>query len=160
MRPLVCDTSPRHSSPCNKRNKGLSCSSKQTDISLKFFHVLCSSNPSSHYHFILPVRFLLKDTYINCTRNSVHICTAGCQPLLRALRLAQQDNMFQQADCIHILASCGQNLIQFTTHCCPTASTVCATCTFTEPKNSLPQNAHVRYHDLLKHCMHNFTRQY
>jgi hypothetical protein len=33
----------------------------------------------------------------------VHICTAGCRPLLRALRFAQHNNMFQQADCNHSL---------------------------------------------------------
>jgi hypothetical protein len=35
--------------------------------------------------------------------------------------------------------SCGQNLIQFATHCCPTASTVNAMCMFAEPQNSLPE---------------------
>jgi hypothetical protein len=53
----------------------------------------------------LPVRFLLKDADINCTSNCVCICSAGCQPLLRALRFAQHNNnMFQLADCIHSLA--------------------------------------------------------
>jgi hypothetical protein len=55
---------------------------------------------------------------------------------------------------------CGQNLIQFATHCCPTASTVCAACTLGEPQNSLPKNGHEHYHGSLKHCTHNFSRQY
>jgi hypothetical protein len=44
-------------------------------------------------------------------------------------------------------SSCGQNLIQFATPCRPLASTVCLTCTFTEPKNSLPKRGHEHYHD-------------
>jgi hypothetical protein len=53
---------------------------------------------------VLPVRFLLKDGDINCTSNSVQFCTAGRQPLLLALRFSQHNNnMFQQADCIHSL---------------------------------------------------------
>jgi hypothetical protein len=47
-------------------------------------------------------------------------------------------------------SSCGQNLIQFATHCCPTATTVCATCMSAESQNSLPKNAHEHYHDVLK----------
>jgi hypothetical protein len=46
-------------------------------------------------------------------------------------------------------SSCGQNLIQFATPCRPSASTVCLTCTFAEPKNSLPKNGHEHYHDSL-----------
>jgi hypothetical protein len=55
---------------------------------------------------------------------------------------------------------CGQHLDQFPTHCCPTASTVCETCTFAVPQTSLPKNAHEHYHDLLKGYIHIFTRQY
>jgi hypothetical protein len=52
------------------------------------------------------------------------------------------------------------SVLQGATHCCPTASTVCAACTLGEPQNSLPKNGHEHYHGSLKHCMHNFTRQY
>jgi hypothetical protein len=79
----------------------------------------------------------------------VHICTAGCQPLLRALRFAQHNNnMFQPADCIHTLVFI-LNCIQFATPCRPSASTVCLTCTFAEPQNSLPKSGHEHYHDSL-----------
>jgi hypothetical protein len=64
-----------------------------------------------HCHFSLPFRFLLKDTDINCTSNSVHICATRCQPLpVQALRFAQHNqNMFQRADCMHrLVLSCGQ----------------------------------------------------
>jgi hypothetical protein len=44
-------------------------------------------------------------------------------------------------------SSLGQNLIQFATHCRPSASTVCPTCTFAEPQNSLPKSCHEQYHD-------------
>jgi hypothetical protein len=50
-------------------------------------------------------------------------------------------------------SSCGQNLIQFATHCCPAASTVRVACTFAEPHSSLPKNGRDHYHDLLKHCI-------
>jgi hypothetical protein len=46
-------------------------------------------------------------------------------------------------------SSCGQNFIQFATPCRPSASTVCLTCTFAEPQNSLPKNGHEHYHDSL-----------
>jgi hypothetical protein len=42
-------------------------------------------------------------------------------------------------------SSCGQNLNQFAIYYCP--STVCVACTFAEPQNSLPKNAHERYSD-------------
>jgi hypothetical protein len=62
--------------------------------------------PISHYHFSLPVIFLLKDTDINCTSYSVQVCTSWCQPHQRALRFAQHNNnIFQQADCMHSLFS-------------------------------------------------------
>jgi hypothetical protein len=91
------------------------------------FNVLCSQYRISHYYFTLLVRFPLKDTDINCTSNSVHICTIGCQPLLRALTFAQHV-LCTTATCFSKLiayifwwSSFGQNLIQFATHCCPTA---------------------------------------
>jgi hypothetical protein len=56
-------------------------------------------------------------------------------------------------------SSCGESLIQFATHCRPTASIVCRTSTFAEPQSSLPKSDHEHYHDLLKRCIHNFTRQ-
>jgi hypothetical protein len=96
------------------------------------------------------VRFLLKDRDINCTRNSVNIYTAGCQPLLRALRFAQHNNMLQQADCIHSLVfMLWPKLVQSATHCHPSASTVCLTCTFAGPQNSLPKSGHEHYYDFL-----------
>jgi hypothetical protein len=69
----------------------------------------------------------------------VHICTAGCQPLLRALRFAQHNSMFQQADCIHSLVSILATTIQYATHCCLTESTVCAICMFAEPQTVCPK---------------------
>jgi hypothetical protein len=44
-------------------------------------------------------------------------------------------------------SSCGQNLIQFATPRRPLAKTVCLTCTFAEPKNSLPKSGHEHYHN-------------
>jgi hypothetical protein len=62
--------------------------------------------------------------------------------------------------CIFWCPSCGQNLIQFVTRCCPAASSVSLTFTFAEHHNSLPRNAHEHCNDLLKHCMHIFTRRF
>jgi hypothetical protein len=87
----------------------------------------------------------------------VHIRTAGCQPLLRALRFAQHNNnMFQQADCIQSLVfilwpkphSICHPLLSYSEHC------LCDVHVCRAP-NSLPKNAHEHYHDLLKHCIHN-----
>jgi predicted RNA-binding Zn-ribbon protein involved in translation (DUF1610 family) len=50
---------------------------------------------------------------------------------------------------ILLCSSCGQNLIQFATPCRLSASTVCLTCTFAEPQNSLPKSGHEHYHDSL-----------
>jgi hypothetical protein len=52
-------------------------------------------------------------------------------------------------------SSCGKKLIQFATHCCPTA-----TLTVRRARSQSPKNAHEHYHGLLEHCIHKFTRQY
>jgi hypothetical protein len=67
---------------------------------------------ASHCHFGLPVRFLLKDTDNNCTSTSGRICTAGCQPLLRVLRFAQNNSMFQLHTyfSVHLVAKTSFNL--------------------------------------------------
>jgi hypothetical protein len=58
--------------------------------------------PQFALSFCVACGILLKDPDINCTSISVHIFTAGCQPLLRALRFAQHNNnMFQQAHYMH-----------------------------------------------------------
>jgi hypothetical protein len=49
--------------------------------------------------------------------------------------------------CVHLVAR--TNHIQFATPCCPSASTVCLTCTFAEPQNRLPKSGHEHYHDSL-----------
>jgi hypothetical protein len=101
---------------------------------------------------ILPVRILLKDRDINCTSNSVHICTAGCQPLLRALRFVQHNNnMFQPAECIYIVVfilwpkphSICPPLSSFSKHCLSDIQL------FSEPQNRLPKSGHEHYHDSL-----------
>jgi hypothetical protein len=85
------------------RNKGLGCSRKQTDIAPKI-SMFCALNAPFLLIISVRLRFVLKDTDINGTSNSVHICTAWSLPLLRALRFPQHNNMmFQQADCIHSL---------------------------------------------------------
>jgi hypothetical protein len=84
-----------------KANEGLSCSGKQTDIAAKL-SMFCALNTPFHIINFLACENPSQDTDINCTSNSVHICTAGCQPLLRALRFAQH-NMFQQAACMFSL---------------------------------------------------------
>jgi hypothetical protein len=107
------------------------------------------------------VRFPLQDTDINCTSNSVHICTAGCQPLLRALRFAQQNNtVFQQADCIHTLVFILWPKAHSTCHSLLSCSKHCLCDVHFEGQNSLPKKAHEHYNDLLKHCIHNFTCPY
>jgi hypothetical protein len=97
------------------------------------------------------VRILLKDRDINCTSNSVHICTAGCQPLLRALRFSlHNNNMFQPAESIYIFVFILWPKPHSICHpLCSSASTVCLTCTFAEPQNSLPKSGHEHYHDSL-----------
>jgi hypothetical protein len=107
-------------------------------------------------HFTLSFEFACeipasKDTDINCTSNSVHICTAGCQPLLQTLRFSRTTAArFRKLTAYIVWRSfCGQNLLQFANHCCPAASTVHVMCTFAEPQNSLPKNAHEHYHDLI-----------
>jgi hypothetical protein len=109
----------------------------------------------SHYHFSVPMGFLLKVPDINCTSNSVDICTAECQPLLTALRFAQH-NMFTQAGCIHnlvliVVAKTSFNSpanVVLSKHCgCDVH--VCA-----QPQNSLPKNGHEHDNDFLKHCIH------
>jgi hypothetical protein len=98
------------SSTCLKsttsRQQNLSSTSKQTDIAPNF-SMLCALNTPVHtitlVYIVYLLRLHLKDTDINCASNSVHICTAPCQPLLQALRFPQHNNMFQQADCIHSL---------------------------------------------------------
>jgi hypothetical protein len=106
-------------------NSGLSCSSPQTDIAPKC-SMFCAFNTLFHIINTWCVSILLKDADISCTSNSVQICTAGSQPLLRALRLAQNnDNMFQQADCIHSLVfilwpkpySICNPLLSYSKHC-------------------------------------------
>jgi hypothetical protein len=97
------------------------------------------------------VRIFLKDRDINCTSNSVHFCTAGCQPLLRALRFAQHNNnMFQPADCLHSLVfilwpkphSICRPLSSFSKHCLSDMHVRRA-------QNSLPKSGHEHYHDSL-----------
>jgi hypothetical protein len=101
---------------------------------------------------------MAKDTDINCTNNSAHICYARCQPLLQAPRLARRTNIFQQADFIggfvfilwtipcsifHQLLSCSKR-------------TFCVTCT---APDSSPKIAHEHCNDLPKHCIHHFKRK-
>jgi hypothetical protein len=118
---------------------------------------------SLSFHFAcekFSLRILLKDTDINCMSNSLHIWIAGCLPLLRALRFAQHNNMFQQADCTHSLVlilwpkpnSICHPLSSYSKHCLSDMHVRRA-------PNSLPKSGHEQYHDLLKHCIHNFTRQ-
>jgi hypothetical protein len=64
------------------------------------------------------MRFLLEDTDINCTSNTVHMYNSSYQPLLQALVVVQHNNnMFQLIAYIVWCSSCGQNLTQFATHC-------------------------------------------
>jgi hypothetical protein len=100
--------------------------------------------------FFVPVRIPLKDRDINCTSNSVHICTAGCQPLLRALRFAQQNNnMFQPTDFIHSSVfivwpkphSICHPLSSFSKHCLSDVH-VCRA-------QKQPKSGHEHYHDSL-----------
>jgi hypothetical protein len=97
------------------------------------------------------VRLLLKGSDIDCKSNPVHICSPGanlfCWP--SELLSTTTTTCFSKLSAYIIWClSCGQNLIRFATHCCPTASAVCATFAFAEPHNSLPKNAHDHYHDL------------
>jgi hypothetical protein len=96
------------------------------------------------------VRILLKDRDINCTSNSVHICTAEPNHFCGPSDLLSTTTCFSQL-IVYIVwcSSCGQHLIQFATPCRPSASTVCLTCTFAEPQNSLPKSGHEHDHDSL-----------
>jgi hypothetical protein len=69
---------------------------------------------------------LVKDADINCESDPVHICTARCQALLRALIFIQQTaiSFSNQITEMFGCSSCGQYLVQFATHYCPAASTV------------------------------------
>lgn len=68
------------------------------------------------------MRFRVIDTYINCTKISLHICSCfkGCPPMLQALRGQQKKTRFcsKLVACILWRLTCGQDLHQFVTHCC------------------------------------------
>jgi hypothetical protein len=82
---------------------------------------LCTSVPQGANHFCGPSDFLSTTT----------TCFSQLNPY------------------IFLCSSCGQNLIQFGTPCRPSASTVCLTCTFAEPQNSVPKSGHEHYQDSL-----------
>jgi hypothetical protein len=120
------------------RTEGLSCSRKQTDLLPKFpcfvlliphfaFHMIITTiiiivYDNNNRHIVLPVRFLFKDRDINCMSNSVHNnvpqgANHFCGP---------SDLLSTTTACFSKLIAyifwcscCGQNLIQFATHCRP-----------------------------------------
>jgi hypothetical protein len=120
------------------KGKGAQVNRRISHLNLPCSHVMLRvEHPISHYHFSLPMRFLLNGTDINCTSNSVHICTAGHQPLLRAPRFAQRhhhhNNNRNDFEFKQVENSLVFNLLpkphSICYQRCPAASTVCATCT-------------------------------
>jgi hypothetical protein len=97
--------------------------------------------------FVLIVPHFTLSFYFTCENPSEgyrhelyeQLCTTGCQTCFVHF-CWPSDLLSTSTTCFSKLiayklrcSSCGQNLIQFATDCCPTASTVCATCTFAEP---------------------------
>jgi hypothetical protein len=143
------------------RNKRLSCSRKQTDIGPKF-SMFCALNTPFHIIILVCLRISFPRIHTSVVRATLLTSVPqGANHFCGPSDLLSTTTCFSKLVAYVVWCfSCGQHLIRFATHCCPTASTACAACTIAEPQTSLPKNAHEHYHDLLKHCIHNFARQY